>query len=137
MKYSKVENARFVSGGISADVTFDHLGTVPFLCTPTDPEAHGRNLYADLMSGIYGEIAPATMQPIDLMSARAIRNTDIANTQWIVDRHRDELDLEVATSISGLEFKDLLIYRKLLRDWPTTKDFPNQKPKPPAWIKSL
>lgn len=61
---------------------------------------------------------------------RAQRDRAIADTDWLVTRHRDELDMlkvaavlpdgaEPVTTLSGSEYAELLRYRQALRDWPT------------------
>lgn len=54
----------------------------------------------------------------------------------IRDRHRDQLEIEVDTTISSDQFTDLLIYMQTLRDWPQSPDFPDSEHRPiaPAWI---
>lgn len=45
---------------INVEVNFDHLNEeyVEFTATPTDREQHGRDLYANCVSGTYGNVAP-------------------------------------------------------------------------------
>lgn len=52
------------------------------------------------------------------------------------DCHRDQLEIEVDTTLSSDQFKELLIYMQALRDWPQTDEFPNSehRPKAPVWI---
>lgn len=65
--------------------------------------------------------------------ARAWRDGEIARTQWLVQRHRDQLDLvAVDTSLTGEQFTALLSYRQALRDWPTAADFPAESGRPVA-----
>lgn len=72
----------------------------------------------------------------DAETGRIWRNAEIARVSWIRDRHRDELDLGAATSISADWFVELLGYIQKLRDWPQSSGFPNPSGRPliPEWI---
>ncbi|OEC51163.1 hypothetical protein A7K61_26125 [Pseudomonas sp. AP42] len=52
------------------------------------------------------------------------------------ERHRDELELGSATSLTTDQYGELLAYMQFLRDWPQSTKFPTQKyrPKKPGWI---
>ena len=52
-------------------------------------------------------------------SLRAQRDAAIRDTDWLVMRHRDEVDSGRGTTISETEYSELLEYRQSLRDWPT------------------
>lgn len=58
----KVSNLKFANAqrtSINADVKFEHLDeVVPFTATASDPEEHGRLLYAGAVAGQFGPIAP-------------------------------------------------------------------------------
>ena len=43
---------------INCSLVTVEYGTIPFSATSYDPEAHGREIFADLQSGKYGAIAP-------------------------------------------------------------------------------
>ena len=47
---------------INCVITTSQLGTeeLPFTASPSDPEAHGRQIFADLVAGKYGLIADYT-----------------------------------------------------------------------------
>lgn len=49
---------------------------------------------------------------------RAQRDRVIADTDWLVTRHRDELDMGLPTSLTEEEYTKLLAYRQTLREWP-------------------
>lgn len=53
------------------------------------------------------------------------RTHSIALTDWFVQRHRDEVDAKIATTMTAKQYKDLLAYRQALRDFPSKKGFPN------------
>ena len=55
---------------------------------------------------------------------RAQRDTALAATDWLVQRHRDEIDMNGKTTLSSDQFKALLSYRDNLRNLPNQKGFP-------------
>lgn len=67
---------------------------------------------------------------------RAWRDAEVSSTEWLVTRHRDEQDMQLATTLTAEQFAALLVYRQALRDWPQTEVFPDsaQRPVAPAWI---
>ncbi|MGA9701139.1 phage tail assembly chaperone [Pseudomonas sp.] len=67
---------------------------------------------------------------------RVWRDTELLEVTWLRDRHRDQLEIDLATTLSASQFKELLIYMQALRDWPQLPDFPNTSHRPiaPAWI---
>lgn len=67
---------------------------------------------------------------------RLWRDGELIATEWLRNRHRDELDLGVTTTLSGEQFTELLQYLQALRDWPETGSFPDstQRPTAPAWV---
>jgi len=50
------------------------------------------------------------------------------------DRHRDEVELGIDTTLTAAQFAELLAYIQKLRDWPQSPEFPDQskRPQPPA-----
>lgn len=82
------------------------------------------------------EIDPREQAAREMEAERAWRNAEIASVSWLRDRHRDELDLNKATSLSGDQFAELLTYMQALRDWPESATFPavESRPQPPGWI---
>lgn len=67
---------------------------------------------------------------------RRWRDRVISATEWIVARHRDEVDMSQETMITPEQFSELLRYRQALRDWPTVEGFPNVdlRPNPLGWL---
>lgn len=57
-------------------------------------------------------------------AARAQRDETLAGTDWLVARHRDEVDAGGKTTLTADQFKALLAYRQALRDLPDQKGFP-------------
>lgn len=76
----------------------------------------------------------------DLQSyERVWRDTEINTIKWLRERHRDEIDLGVASTLSSTQFSEILVYLQQLRDWPQTTGFPSatKRPKAPSWITDL
>lgn len=67
---------------------------------------------------------------------RLWRDGELDATEWLRNRHRDQLDLGVTTTLSGEQFTELLQYLQALRDWPAVEAFPDsaQRPVAPPWI---
>lgn len=69
-------------------------------------------------------------------SERKWRDASISSTEWIVARHRDEIDMQRQTTLSASQFSELLEYRQSLRGWPESKEFPASelRPSSPSWM---
>jgi hypothetical protein len=65
-------------------------------------------------------------------SERIWRDAEVSFSDWLVLRHREELDLSLTTSLTALQFSDLLSYRQALRDWPLSPGFPSANDRPVA-----
>ena len=48
------------------------------------------------------------------------RNQMLANSDWTVIRHKDQIELEIPTTLSPEGYKSTLIWRQQLRDMPQT-----------------
>ncbi|MGE8178927.1 phage tail assembly chaperone [Pseudomonas fluorescens] len=55
---------------------------------------------------------------------RAWRDSELFLTDSLVARHRDELETGIATTLSAAEYETLQTYRRNLRNWPATEEFP-------------
>ncbi len=69
-------------------------------------------------------------------SERLWRDRELSKTEWLVARHRDEIDMAIVPTIPIERFVDLLDYRQLLRDWPLSDGFPKASKRPPVpdWL---
>lgn len=67
---------------------------------------------------------------------RTWRDAEVASVVWLRDRHRDQLEISVSTTLTAEQFNELLVYMQALRDWPQSPDFPDSQHRPaaPAWI---
>lgn len=82
-----------------------------------------------------GDPQPPTVDELAAIE-RVWRDAEIAELKWLVDRHRDQSEIGIPTTISPEQLSQLLVYIQALRDWPASPDFPKQKerPKAPFWI---
>jgi len=78
---------------------------------------------------------PPTLEQL-AANERAWRDQLLSTLMGVRDRHRDQLEIEVATTLSGEQFTELLVYMQKLRDWPQSSDFPDNQYRPvaPSWI---
>ncbi|MCR4538340.1 phage tail assembly chaperone [Pseudomonas sp. 18.1.10] len=110
---------------------------------------HGKNMpadviemsekeYADLSERGFAISDPGVSPTIEDVVARerAWRGYELSSVKWLRERHRDQLEIEVAPTLSEAQFKELLMYMQALRDWPQSPDFPNSEHRPvaPSWI---
>ncbi|MCO7608657.1 phage tail assembly chaperone [Pseudomonas chlororaphis] len=74
---------------------------------------------------------------IDLPSQeRSWRNAQLSAVMWLRERHRDQAEAGVVPTLNNEEFKELISYIQLLRDWPQSPHFPDSQYRPvaPPWI---
>lgn len=69
---------------------------------------------------------------------RAWRDSQLSIYGALRDRHRDELELNRATTITAEQYEQLLVLLQSLRDWPQSEHFPDPeyRPAPLPWITS-
>ena len=67
---------------------------------------------------------------------RAWRDNELERIKWLRERHRDELEMNLNSTISAELFVELLNYIQVLREWPQSRDFPmvTNRPRAPHWI---
>ncbi|QXI44448.1 phage tail assembly chaperone [Pseudomonas wayambapalatensis] len=70
---------------------------------------------------------------------RSWRDHVLASTQWLMSRHRDELELNGSSTLSAAQYAELLNFRQYLRNWPASTQFPQtaQRPRSPDWLESV
>lgn len=80
------------------------------------------------------ELLPATAGIA--AAERAWRDTELSGLVWLRDRHRDQLEIGVTTTLTPEQFSELLVFMQALRDWPQSEAFPDseQRPVAPPWI---
>lgn len=65
---------------------------------------------------------------------RAWRDQLLAKTDGVVARHRDEQEVGAETSLAPTQYTELQAYRRALRNWPASGEFPLMEHRPPAPI---
>lgn len=67
---------------------------------------------------------------------RVWRDTELAGLVWLRDRHRDQLEIGVTTTLTAEQFSELLVFMQALRDWPQSEAFPDtsERPVAPAFL---
>lgn len=67
---------------------------------------------------------------------RAWRDAELAKSDPIVARHRDQVESGLTTTLTADQYTELQAYRTLLRDWPTHEQFPDATGRPvaPEWL---
>ncbi|EOV0286244.1 DUF4376 domain-containing protein [Salmonella enterica] len=99
MKILTAKDAVYTENGmINAMVHFEGFDDfVPFTASTDDVEGHGREIFADLKSGKYGEVKPFTVTPEILTAAKAAKHAEInawrdaqenSNIIFTLDNHR-------------------------------------------------
>lgn len=78
---------------------------------------------------------PPTAEQVAMVE-RAWRDEALDRIKWLRDRHRDELDMGLPTTLETAQFTELLGYMQALREWPQSPEFPNveDRPVPLQWI---
>lgn len=116
---------------------------------PADAIELAPELHAELMNGqtelimINFDTEPPSLIERPPMSAeqladieRAWRDGQLARTDGVVARHRDELESGPATTLTAEQYTALQVYRRELRDWPQGAEFPlvDHRPIAPPWL---
>lgn len=67
---------------------------------------------------------------------RLWRDRTLADTDSLVVRHRDELEVVRATTLTVEQYRELQVFRLALRDWTQSPRFPvvEYRPSPPTWL---
>lgn len=70
---------------------------------------------------------------------RSWRDGELVRVMWLRERHRDQLEIAVDTTLTAEQFKELLMYMQELRDWPQHPEFPDvqQRPTEPDWFAQI
>ena len=81
---------------------------------------------------------PLTVEQLEA-AERSWRDSELRRSEWLIARHRDEVDMVTPTTLSAEQYGELLTWRQLLRDWPASRAFPDAsgRPVPPTWLASI
>lgn len=99
-------------------------------------ETQGKRIAAD-SAGYPILIDPPPMSVAEQESEeRAWRDAQLAPTDAIVSRHRDEIEEGIPTTLTTEQYAELQVYRRLLRNWPQGTEFPlvAHRPVAPGWL---
>ncbi|HAM3728055.1 TPA: DUF4376 domain-containing protein [Escherichia coli] len=79
MQIKRIENARYLeNGAIDCEVLFDGMDApVPYTATATDTAETGQQIWQELQSGKWGEIAPFTVTPELIAAAKDAKKMEI------------------------------------------------------------
>lgn len=114
---------------------------------PISAERHGELLRSEsagqvLVPGADG--APTAVDAVLTEEAareleRRWRTAELGRYEWVVTRHRDEVELGVVPTLPDEQYAALLAYRQALRDWPAADAFPvvADRPVAPPWLAEL
>ena len=70
--------------------------------------------------------------PTAAVTERAWRDGQLDGLVWLRDRHRDQLEIGVTTTLMPEQFAELLVFMQALRDWPQSEAFPDTSARPVA-----
>jgi hypothetical protein len=93
-------------------------------------DEHGRPILLD----------PLPISDEDLaISARAWRDSELARSDRVIARHRDESEAGVDSTLTVEQYSELQGYRFSLRNWPESYGFPmvEHRPSIPDWFANL
>lgn len=67
---------------------------------------------------------------------RVWRDQRLLETDGVVARHRDEQEEGSETTLAARQYSDLQAYRRALRNWPESGEFPliDHRPAAPPWL---
>lgn len=116
--------------GDCVEISFENHGAL------MNGQSAGMVIVAD-ESGRPVLIEPTPPGAEDLAAAERVwRDRQLAATDPLVSRHRDEVEEGGSTSITPEQYAELQGYRRLLRDWPQGAEFPLSEHRPiaPSWF---
>jgi len=144
--YSRIDAGR---GGFFDSATHGEIGS-PGCTIPSGAKEITDALHADLViaqsvgklivpdsDGYPIAIGPPPLDAEALAEAeRDWRDGQLALTDPLVSRHRDEVEEGGLTSITPEQYAELQGYRRMLRDWPQGEQFPliDHRPIEPPWL---
>lgn len=116
---------------------------------PEDATEITRELHQHLLSGqMEGKVINFDTEPPSLVERppmsqeqlaeieRSWRSAQLSVTDGAVARHRDESESGMTTTLTAEQYVTLQAYRRQLRDWPQTAQFPlaEHRPIAPDWL---
>lgn len=105
--------------------SYNGIGAIPSWLTKTEKPSQ----FHSLVNGEWVEDTEAK-DVFEQDNERQWRDSKIASIEWIKQRHRDEVEQSIPTTISNIEYEALLAYIQELRDWPASVNFPQESFRP-------
>ncbi|HCF5744135.1 TPA: phage tail assembly chaperone [Pseudomonas aeruginosa] len=126
---------------------YDAVGAWPADGVPVSAEDHarilleqeaGRVICADKDGQPMTKEPPPPTEEAQAAIERNWRDRQLVDTDALVARHRDELEIGT-TTLSAEQYQALQAYRRQLRDWPESGEFPlaEHRPTAPDWLDAL
>lgn len=101
-----------------------------------DGNAKGQSVAADEHGyPILVDVPPASAEEL-ASQERQWRDAQLALSDGVVSRHRDELEESQETTLTADQYAELQSYRRALRNWPEAGEFPliDHRPPAPLWL---
>ncbi len=127
IKIKEIKNARRLeNGAIDCEVLFEGMKDfIPYTSTPEDTATTGQQIWQELQSGKWGDIAPFTVSPALLDAATAAKRQAIA--AWRTEQDAKTSLLEstgriwnaAPDSLASLSHEVMQLQSSLTRDVPT------------------
>lgn len=122
----------------------DSINILPADALLLSVEEHAKYLKAQVDGkAINFETEPPSLidrptQPAEVLAQveRNWRSEQLEATDGVVSRHRDELEEGADTTLTAAQYSELQTYRRALRDWPESGEFPlvDHRPPAPRWL---
>ncbi|CAB3737248.1 phage tail assembly chaperone [Achromobacter xylosoxidans] len=129
--YRTSDGSVYPFGAQHADETYNGIGPIPAWLT-ANPRPDAWSVWKD-GAWVRDE---AAWQAEKMATERAWRGAQLNATDALVQRHRDETENAVPTTLSAEQYQELQEFRHSLRQWPETEGFPSTdlRPVAPAWL---
>ncbi len=129
--YLVADGQKYTVGSDVSGNVFDGLGEIPGWLT-AEPRPSQFHEWQDAM----WVLNEAAQNEAKAVSERAWRDAQVQSVEWLRNRHRDEVEQGIETTLSTEQYEELLAYIQALRDWPTAAGFPDtvNRPVVPAWV---
>ncbi|PLP87427.1 phage tail protein [Pseudomonas sp. FFUP_PS_473] len=136
MLYSRATQATYIEG-LHAEIPADAvpIDRARYLAVIGNPEPGKVRSHDDAGLPILIDPPAQTLEQ-QAEQERQWRDSVLVSLVWLRDRHRDQLEIGAATTLSAEQFAELLVYMQALRDWPQSEQFPvtEYRPVAPPWI---
>lgn len=102
-------------------------------------QSEGRGIYVTAGLDGFEYREPIVTDEQEWATLRARRDHRLSQLSWLVERHREQLELRVDTALTEAQYQALLQYRQALRDLPQSAKTPAAVvwPKLPTFLKRL